>query len=34
LDKLLELEELKSAAEGVDGLLKPLIFVAVDSGPD
>lgn len=33
-DKLLELDEFKSSAKGVDGLLKPLIFVAVDSGPD
>ena len=33
-DKLIELEEFKTAAKGSDGLLKPLIFVAVDSGPD
>ena len=33
-DKLIELEEFKTAAKGSNGLLKPLIFVAVDSGPD
>jgi hypothetical protein len=33
-DKLIELDEFKTAAKGADGFLKPLIFVAVDSGPD
>ena len=33
-EKLSVLEEFKASARGSDGLLKPLLFVAVDSGPD
>ena len=33
-NRLVELDEVKSSAKGRDGVLKPLIFVAVDSGPD
>ena len=33
-NRLVELDEFKSSAKGRDGVLKPLIFVAVDSGPD
>ena len=33
-NRLVGLDEVKSSAKGRDGVLKPLIFVAVDSGPD
>ena len=33
-DSLLGLEEFKSSTDGTGGMIKPLIFVAVDSGPD
>ena len=33
-NRLVELDEFKTSAKGRDGVLKPLIFVSVDSGPD